>query len=771
MDGGRVNKASAKPLPRSADLQRLRRAIEAHRAGRRSDLQLRSVRVPMGVYEQRETGRFMARVCLPGGVLTGPQLAVLAEVAQRFGSGRLHVTTRQDVQVHDLPLSGVLPSLERLAEAGLSTRGGGGNTVRNSTSCERAGTCPDEIFDVTPWAGALQRALTRDTGLGLLPRKFKLAISGCDSDCAGATVADLGLVATQQGGVPGFRVYVGGGLGTGSRLADELWTFVPPERVEPIARAVRDLFDRHGDRKDKHRARLRFVVQRLGIERFRRLVMDQLRQGAEGPVAASGRSAAVQPAGPAPDPALPASWSRHCLRPQRQPGEHEVLLGLPLGDLDSDTARGLAALLSEHPRWELRSTMRQNLVLRGVRTADLGAAHASLAPLGLARAVPSVLRDMVACAGASTCKLGLCRSRGAAVAIAERLSKASLPLAGLGELHIAVSGCPNSCSRHAVADIGLFGAARRLGGDLVPHYQLRLGGGVGVGRARLAAGRWILPARRVPQVVQGLLEAFAAFGPQRGFAEFCSTAAPQVADGLVLALAPEPEAALACDWGSSEPFSLAGRGPGECGAGVIDLIDVDLESAAEALAAGRWLESAELAARALLVTRGEEPEDGGQSLELFRRHFVGTGLVGADRAACLLRAMEASGGRRALLDRTDAELLLETVRALYEGMDARLEFRPVAASAPVAEAAPEEDSAAFRDLRGVVCPLNYVKTKLVLARLAPGQVLAVLLDAEGARKVPESAGRDGHAVLSVAEGEQGWLVRIRKAAPAARARA
>ena len=402
----------------------------------------------------------------------------------------------------------------------------------------------------------------------------------------------------------------------------------------------------------------------------------------------------------------------------------------------------------------------------------MGDTYDELARLGLAGSTAPILRDLVACAGAATCKLGLCRSRGAALAIAEHLEHGPLDLDALGELRIAISGCPNSCSRHSVADIGLFGAARRVDGRLVPHYQLRLGGRLGVGQARLATGSWIVPARRAPHFIEGLLRAYTAFGVEQGFQAFCVAAGPQAADALASSLGTVPgrseDEAFHVDWGSCAPFSLAGRGPGECGAGVIDLVDVDLASSREALEAGRWLDAAVLAARALLVTRGEEPATSREALVQFERHFVETGLVGRPIGALLGRALQAlqSSDRSssAVLGSHDAETLLGTVSSLYESMDARLEFSPVTGTVPSASDEPLVQSDAFRDFRGVVCPLNWAKTRMVLTRLAPGQVLALLLDDEGARKVPESAGREGHAVMSVARQERDWLVHIRKAA-------
>ncbi|MBI5490041.1 MAG: sulfurtransferase TusA family protein [Deltaproteobacteria bacterium] len=783
----------------SKELERITAAVARFRTGAIGEVQFRAIRVPMGVYEQRAAGTYMMRVRCPGGVLQPGQLARLAETAVRRGGGLLHVTSRQNLQVHGLPLDGIVPALEDVVAAGLSTRGTGGNSVRNVTGCARAGVCPDEAFDVSSSARRLTDLLLAEPAALNLPRKFKVGFAGCGRDCGGALVNDLAFVACLRDGVPGFAVHAGGGMGIRSRIAEPLKSFVPLEELDVIALAVLRVFARLGNRKDRRRARLRFLVAELGAARFRELVREERSTLHTTPPGGSAAARAPEDGlafdgerrdGPTAAPRLPASpadgamggrflrWRARSVSPQKQPGLFQATLPLPLGDIDADRARALASIAGAFGDGLLRATQDQNLVLRSVPQEDLVALHAALSQAGLGDGVPPVLRDLVSCAGADWCKLGLCRSRGLAAALVDRLGSSGLDLDSLGPIRISVGGCPNACGRHPLADIALVGAARRVGGRLVPHYQICLGGRLGEGRTRLAIGTRAAPAREIPSLVVELLAAwrdspapgdFGAFVDGEGIARAASLAQAHAAGRSA-----EGVEALAIDWGGREPFSLAGRGPGECGAGVMDLIEVDLASAAEALALGRIFAATALAARALLVTRGEQPESDLEALRLFDREFLATGLGAGEFRPLVESAMAAAASARPdaafAATRDDVGSFVSAVADLFARMDASLGFPP---AEPPADGAPPPPAvptpvppvpAEVRDFRGVVCPLNYAKTRLALGRLANGQVLAVLLDAAGARKVPASAEADGQQVLGVTPEGDAFRVLIRKVA-------
>jgi len=782
-------------LPESlpADLAKLREMIEQAMAGDLEPERLRAFRVPMGVYEQRENGAFMLRVRVPAGGVLPRQLRALADAAERFGNGTLHVTTRQDIQVHRVPLENVVPALEFLAEAGLTTKGGGGNTVRNITACPLAGVCPREVFNVAPHAIAVTEFLLADPLSYQWPRKYKLSFSGCGLDCAGATVNDMGLIARERDGQRGFAVYVGGGMGAHSRVADPFEEFVPADAIHLVAEAVKRVFDKHGDRKNRNRARLRFLVEKIGLGAFRKLYEAELailRQEAP-PLPPLRDFAGAAEGQRASRPARPSAaaaktfheWRERNVAPQKQAGFFLVEIPLALGDISAEAMRGLADIVERHGEGMLRTTQEQNALMRWVPEAELPEVHAELAALGLAEPLPPVLRRLVACAGASTCRLGICLSRWLAKAIEQTLASDGLDLDALGPLNIRMSGCPNSCGRHPVADIGLHGAARRVGGQLIPNYVVQLGGRVGEGRARLAEGRKAIPARKVPGFIADLLKEFAASPECPRFHAFLDNGGRRAAERLLKKHAEprraEADACACCsgpeyDWGSCSPFSLAGRGPGECSAGVFDLIEVDLASAGQALEQGRRHAAAVLAARALLVTRGVEPRDDRHALELFQEHFVAQGVVEPALAPVIenaLQALAAPDPESAFVVSSEAVgVLVDAVRTLYENMDSSLRFAPAKPKAPGAPAPPAAEpttgaiptGAATEDYRGVSCPLNYVKAKLALEKMPPGEELVLILGDEGLANVPASAIADGHEVVSITRSPEGNRVVIRK---------
>jgi sulfite reductase (ferredoxin) len=438
----------------------------------------------------------------------------------------------------------------------------------------------------------------------------------------------------------------------------------------------------------------------------------------------------------------------------------------------------------------LRTTQQQNLVFRWIHEDDLPDVHRRLQAIGLASMEPAILSNMIACAGASTCRLGICLSRGLAKAIRDKLVADGPSLEGLDALKISISGCPNSCGRHPVADIGLFGAARRANGQLVPQYVVQLGGRVGVGGTRLAVGQEAVPARNVPALIAELLAAFVRSPHFPDFARVADAERAQIEQTVVSKYQAVPDfnehKEYYIDWDANESFSLAGRGPGECGAGVFDLIEVDLESAREAIKNGRFLEATVLAARALLGTRGEQASSEAEALDLFSRLFLAEGLVEpaygvlVGIATAAVKTPSASDHEYMVpaVEPGEVGKFLERIEKLYGDMGTSLRFKPaqpaqavvgqvaadheymVPAVAPATVAASPAEREA--DFRGVICPLNYVKTKMVLASMKSGSVLSVLLDEPGSRNVPASVEKDGHSVLSIHQEEQHWRVRIRK---------
>jgi sulfite reductase (ferredoxin) len=701
-------------------------------------------------------------------------MRTLAVVARTRGNGILHVTTRQDIQVHQVTLDQLHPALTELYAAGLSSKGGGGNTVRNITACYWAGVCQREAFDVAPYAVAVTEHLIPDPLSYRLPRKYKIAFSGCGRDCAGATVNDLGFIAKMQEEIPGFSIYVAGGMGSHSRVGTRFESFVPAMECHLVAEAIKRVFDRYGNRKNKHRARLRFLMDEAGPEQFRswyEAAREELRGETISPPDIRPLPQSLQPVADDETPPLETfdSWRDHTVQPQKQEGYYLVQIPLFLGDVTADRLEALADIIDVHGEGMIRTTPWQNLVIHWVHQNELPSLHRQLAGLDLAADLFPVIRNMIACTGAATCKLGLCLSRGVAQAIREKVTGAGLDLNGMDRLGIYINGCPNACGRHPIGQIGLYGTARRVSGRLVPHYIIQLGGRVAEGRTRLASGNLAVPARNVPAFIADFLQVFQKsplFPDYDSFLEDQgrSTAATLAATYKSVPLF-EEDKSYYYDWSSETIFSLAGRGPGECGIGVFDLIEVDLASAHEAVKAGKLQEAIILAARALLITQGQEARNDIEVLDLFTTYFLDENLLHESFNFLIATARTGLGQHKPAsvsgVGEEQVSSLVQAVQALYDTMDSSLRFQP--SSKATALITPAETAIHRQaDFRGVTCPLNYMKTRLLLQQMSGGEVLEVLLDQEGARNVPASAANDGHTVLSVEQQEDRWRVVIQK---------
>lgn len=767
----------------------------------------KAFRVPRGIYSQRGGETYMMRIKVPAGGLAPVQMEIVADLSERYGDGTPHVTNRQDVQIHGVRIEDTLAVLKALSQVNLTTRGGGGNTIRNITACAEAGICRHEAFDVSPYAVALTERFMMDPRSGALPRKFKIAFSGCPHDCALATINDLGFIARARvvgnRAERGFAVWAAGGMGAHSRAAHCLEELIPEEEVYNVAEAVLRIFDRLGDRDNRSRARLRFVAERVGQEGFRRIYREELRRvrkeermpltlgelpggRPQGLIdsEATGREEASEDGG---DPAY-GTWLRTSVRPQRQAEYHSVEIRLPLGSLSAEKLRGLAGIVSRCGEGTVRTTHRQNILLRWLRQKELKSLFQALREVGLAMPAARGVSDVLSCPGAATCNLGICHSRGVAVEITRALEDDDLPLEELPDVDIRVSGCPNACGQHPIGAIGLHGLARRVGGRPVPHYRVLLGGQVEEGKTTLGRVAGVVPARRVPQLIHTFLDHYLSkrqegenlqsFVERRGLRDMEEFA------GERAAVPPHGEAPeFYVDCGTSEPFSLAGIGPGECAAGVRDLIEADIEDAGRYLYRARRSlrqghtgdpatdlhQALSLAARALLVTRGAQPETDADVFGLFREQFVETRLVPDRYLDIVETARETLAGDFAGEEALDyAAALIDRVRELYHSMDASLQFRATDEAAPVdVEQEPVADLIDEEmDLRGVSCPFNYVQAKLRMEAMAGGQVLRLLLDeGEPIQNVPGSLEQDGQEVREIRQVDEHYEVIVRKREP------
>ena len=565
-----------------AELDSFDRFVEDFWAGRVNPDDFRRFRLQHGVYGQRQQDVQMLRVKIPWGGLTAPQLERLADIADRTPRGIGHVTTRQNVQFHFVPLTEVPPLLRALAEVGLTTREACGNTVRNVTVGHCAGVCPKEVFDPTPYADAVARFLLRNPMNQNLPRKFKIAFSGCPDDTGLTTLHDVGaraVVRTAEHGVEeGFVVLLGGGLGPAPQLAQPLEAFTPADDLLPTVAAVVRVFDRHGNRENRNLARLKFLVKKLGIDAVRGLIVRErealrlttpfpaVSGWAERPPRPRPRDGASPGAG---DPGY-ARWRASNVFVQKQVGYAGVHIRLVRGDATAAQLRAVARVAREFGDGWARTSNQQNLVLRWVPVDALPLVYAALAAAGLALPGAERLIDVTSCPGADTCQLGITSSRGLALALSEMIERELPDLADAQGLRIKISGCPNSCGQHHIAAIGLYGGARKFHGEQAPTYQLLLGARLSGEAPRYAKPVARIPAREVPSAVKALLEAYRAervadepfdvFVDRVGAARLTTVLEPWTE---LPPSAESPDKYL--DWGAAEPFTLQ-TGPGECAA-------------------------------------------------------------------------------------------------------------------------------------------------------------------------------------------------------------
>jgi sulfite reductase (ferredoxin) len=764
-------------------------------------------RLQYGIYGQRQPGVQMVRIKIPFGGLTANQLRRVAEIADRYTTGVGHVTTRQDIQLHFAMLQDVPTIMRKLAEVDLTTREACANTVRNVTACHLAGVCHGEVFDVTPYAKTVALHLLRNPLNQSLPRKFKIAFSGCRHDCALTPIHDIGLLAAKRyDGAIGFRMAVGGGLGSTPRIAQVLREFVPMDELIPTIEAVIKVFDTLGNRKNRNKARMKFVIDKLGFDEFKRrwedayVAMGHARPD-HGPIRLlEHRDQPTPLIMPTSSKTVPANghhngtgnghgphhespyqaWKRTNTVAQRQPGYAAAIIKLQMGDITSLQMNVVADLAETYSNGNLRTTINQNIILRWIPEMQLEALYTDLATHGLAAPGAELVEDIIACPGTDTCGLGITSSKGLARAMAEVFPPGQVPedLAGTS---VKISGCHNSCAQHHIATIGLHGVGKRIAEHVAPHYELHLGGQVN-GTAKIGQMTVKLPAKNVPAAVSHLVdlfrrerqsrETFPAFLTRSGKAKLKEELIPYT---IVPPFEDDPT--YYYDWEGEDEFVMEDLGPGECAGGALEMIDNRILEAEQELYQGRLLlekhqyavsvnkayRAVLAAAKALLVTEGMDPSTDSETFSEFERRFSGRHVVPASYRN-LAGQVDDLGPKDTTPDfaRTKIEFargFVEACKAATEQMGTDLKLKaeqessessPTAPqSAPVkAEPTAATAAAPIYDLRGVACPLNYVKTKLKLEMMDAGEQLEVWLDAgEPIKNVPMSLRNDGHKIV------------------------
>ena len=543
----------------------------------------------------------MMRIKIPFGGLNIEQMNTLADLAEEYSDEILHITTRQDVQLHYIHIDDTPDLMRRLAAVGITTREACGNSVRNITACPLSGVCRGETFDVTPYAHALMEFLLGHPDCQDFGRKFKIAFSGCLHEACGlANMHDMGAVATTKevdGELKkGFRLYVGGGLGAVPHQAQLYSEFLPVEELLPLSQAIARVFARIGEKKNRNRARIKFTIAKLGIEEFRNLVQaerkilphDERWTAFLDNVDSHQETALKQPQ----DNPLPESiggslgeWAHTNIYEQRQNGFVTATIALPLGDITSNQMRNLAKISAKYVNETIRTTVEQNIVFRWVNKNDISALHKDLEDIGLAETGAGTIVDITSCPGTDTCKLGISSSRGLAAQLRKGLAEKSVNLdAAIKGLRIKISGCFNSCGQHHAADIGFYGNSRKINGVTVPHFQVVLGGQwkENVGSFGLAMGA--VPSKKIPAVVERLTERFINEREKdEAFTQYVQRVGKRdikkMLDDLTSVPPLEEDSWYYQDWGDTRTYSIGDIGKGECAGEIVSATIIEVAAA------------------------------------------------------------------------------------------------------------------------------------------------------------------------------------------------
>ncbi|OCK41893.1 nitrite reductase [Tenacibaculum soleae] len=641
------------------DILELERKIQLFKEGKIDEERFRSLRLARGVYGQRQFGVQMIRIKLPFGRVTSEQLHRISDVSDEYSRGRLHITTRQDIQIHHVSLDRTPELWAQLEKDDITLREACGNAVRNITASETAGIDVNEPFDVSPYADATFKFFLRNPICQEMGRKFKMSFSGTDDDTAISFIHDLGFIAkikTENGVTKkGFKVLLGGGLGSQPRHADVIYDFLEEDVLIPTIEGVLRIFDRFGERAKRAKARLKFLVKDLGVDTFLQLVSDEVNAlenktfkvdttEFEQPISFQEISI---PSVKIEDESAYNKWKETNVIKQKQEGLFAIGLKIHLGDFYTPKARLLADLVKKYAANEIRLTLRQNILIRHVKEGLLPFFYVELQKLGFAKAGYNSTADITACPGTDTCNLGISSSTGIAVELEKVLEEEYPAYLNNKEIAIKISGCMNACGQHNMAHIGFQGMSIKVGALQAPALQILIGGGIlGDGKGRFSDKLVKVPSKRGPEALRILLndveanqqedETFLAYYDRQGKTYFYD-----LLKGLsdTSNLAPSDF----IDWGHSENYVKA-IGVGECAGVVIDLIatllfesEEKITNSAEALKENQFSDSIYHSytslvntAKALLIAENIKTNTQAGIITSFQEHFVATGKINLD---------------------------------------------------------------------------------------------------------------------------------------------
>ena len=846
------------PSTLNGDLDYTQSLIDQFKAGEIQAGQLKSNRVPMGIYEQRKNQHYMLRLRCAGGLVTPEQLAKIAFVGHQLSTSHLHVTTRQEIQIHNVDIEDAIPALKKLEKVGISSAGGGGNTVRNMMVDDRSGLTADEEFDVYPYVEELTSRLIAEKDSFTMPRKYKVAIDTSVATANYSYIADLGLQARIKDGQRGFRVLIAGSAASNAHTGWEVFDFLPEKDLYRAAKALKNWFHKYGNRRNRHKARMRYVFYKYGTEEAKRLYLEEFEE-----LKKDGSIDFEAPALPLKHhkPGFPAlkvwnetplgvpadlqsdgkqrtskneiidseafeTWKRRYAHKQTNAeGLKENLwyayIPLRHGNNSTDFFAEVAEYLGNYGNDVIRFTKKEQIQVRNIPEEYLTNIYAFFKKLGVYQIdYPVVVTNLTCCTGADTCRLGICLPKGAIDGIAKQLLNSNLNLDAIPDFELRMNGCTNICALATWGDLGFSGRVGRVGDDPYPAYTIWL---PVKGKHEIDLQQGYIAAKKIPAFVEDYLRDVIA--EQANYADYYDYVAKRgvnIVKDLIAKykeIAPyseEPDTFF--DFGDDEKFSLIKYGKAECSAGLFDIIEIDQDTIREKrkeveqllgntpqgvpadLQSDGKQETSKIEKllhdivfsenRMLLVTRGLDPRTDEDVYNGFEKEFIAAGIIPqkfkvlTDKA----RNNESLIEQKPLIDE-----LADLLNDLYQNMDDSLQFKLPAEKTPVEqvaeektaeekapaeqvseEKAPAEKASAAeetetivpdvkKDFRGVMCPMNFVKTKIALTPMQSGQILEILLD-DGApiENVPGSVKNEGHTILSTEKVENYWKVLIRK---------
>ena len=834
------------PSTLNGDLDYTQSLIDQFKTGEIQAGQLKSNRVPMGIYEQRKNQHYMLRLRCAGGLVTPEQLAKIAFVGHQLSTSHLHVTTRQEIQIHNVDIEDAIPALKKLEKVGISSAGGGGNTVRNMMVDDRSGLTADEEFDVYPYVEELTSRLIAEKDSFTMPRKYKVAIDTSVATANYSYIADLGLQARIKDGQRGFRVLIAGSAASNAHTGWEVFDFLPEKDLYRAAKALKNWFHKYGNRRNRHKARMRYVFYKYGTEEAKRLYLEEFEElKKDGSIDFEAPALPLEHHKPFFSP-LDAptdfeTWKRRYAHKQTNAeGLKENLwyayIPLRHGNNSTDFFAEVAEYLGNYGNDVIRFTKKEQIQVRNIPEEYLTNIYAFFKKLGVYQIdYPVVVTNLTCCTGADTCRLGICLPKGAIDGIAKQLLSSDLNLDAIPDFELRMNGCTNICALATWGDLGFSGRVGRVGDDPYPAYTIWL---PVKGKHEIDLQQGYIAAKKIPVFVEDYLRDVIA--EQANYADYYEYVAKRGVDIVKNLIAKYKEIApyseepdTFFDFGDDEKFSLIKYGKAECSAGLFDIIEIDQDTIREKrkeveLLIGNTPQGvpSDLQSdgkqgtskiekllhdivfsenRMLLVTRGLDPRTDEDVYNGFEKEFIAADIIPQKFKVLTNKARNSESliAEKPLIDE-----LADLLNDLYQNMDDSLQFKLPAVQSPTdftdntnskeksvgqkntneneqksvssvksvgqkntseneqksSAGEPEAISPDVKkDFRGVMCPMNFVKTKIALTPMQSGQILEILLD-DGApiENVPGSVKNEGHTILSTKKVENYWKVLIKK---------